>query len=114
MGIEDRERPIRLVLEAVPVGQEENAIAGKDAAGEELPHELEHGEGLARAGRHQKQDSLLVLREAVERLEDRHLLVQAYLLAGDLILVPGRFEYGAPHTPDDVSAHPAQDVTGRR
>ena len=114
MGIEGRERPIRLVLEAIAVGQEENPVAGKDGAGQELPHELEHGEGLARAGGHQKQDSLLVLREAVERLEDRHLLVRAYLLAGDLIPVPGRFEHGAPHTPDDVPAHSAQDVAGGR
>ena len=40
VGIEGRERAICLVLQAVPVGQEKNAIAGKDAAGQELPHEL--------------------------------------------------------------------------
>ena len=114
VGVEGRERPVGLVLETVPVGQEEHAIAGQDAPRQQLPHELEDGKGLAGACRHEQQDPLLVLREAVERLEDRHLLVRTYLLAGDLILVPGRFEYGPPHTPDDVPAHSAQDVAGGR
>ena len=113
VGIEGRERAICLVLQAVPVGQEKNAIAGKDAAGKELPHELKDGEGLAGAGRHEQQNPLLLLREAVQRLENRHFLVRAHLLAGDLILVPLRFEHGAPIAPYDVPAQPAQDVAGR-
>ena len=114
VGVEGRERTVGLVLEAVPVGQEEHAIVRQDAPGQQLPHELEDGEGLAGARRHQQQEPLLVLREAVERLEDGHLLVRAHLLAGDLILVPGRFEHRPPHTPDDVPTHSAEDVAGRR
>ena len=112
--IEGRERAVCLILEAVPVGQEENAVAGKDTSRQELPHELEDGKGLAGTGRHEQQKPLFVLREAVKRLEDRHLLVRTDPLAGNLILVPRRFEYGAPHTPDDVPTHQAQDVAGRR
>ena len=113
-GVEGRERPVRLILEAVPVGQEEDAVAGEHAAGEELPHELEHGEGLAGAGRHQQEHPLAVLREAVERLEDGHFLVRPHPLAGHPILVPGRLEHRPPRTPDDVPALPAQEVAGGR
>ena len=113
MGAEGREGPVGLILEAVSVGQEEHAIAGENAAGQELPDELEHGEGFAGAGGHQQQHPLVVLREAVERLEDRHLLVGAYSFESDPVLVVGRLEDGPPLAPDDVPAEPAQDVAGR-
>src|SRR5439155_16721564 len=86
----------------------------QDVAGEQLPDELEDGEGLAGARRHQQQHALLALREAIQRLENSHLLVWSNLLASDLILVPGSLEDRPPRLPDYVATKEVEDVPGAR
>src|SRR5438445_10449836 len=63
--VEGGECAVRLILQAVPIREEENAVVLEDVAREQFPDELEDRERLPGARRHEKQNALLALREPV-------------------------------------------------
>lgn len=110
---EGAECAIRLGLEIVAVGEEEDAVVAQHTTVDEFPNELKDGESLARARRHEQECAGIVCRKAKQRVENCGLLIRAHLFPHDLVDVPRIIEHAFPLRPIELVPETRENVLRR-
>ena len=107
-----RERSVGLALEAVAVRQEEHAVVRQDAGSDQHPGELEDGERLARARRHEQEDPAVAPREPGDGLLDGAALVGPQLLLRHLVHVRSHLQHPPPSVGQGRALREGQELAG--